>query len=171
MINIINLDHIFLIIPFLAIFVIFHILFNLNVLWLFLLVHYTRKRLINWNIMILVIVGEITESKYPHNNNQKFEQFEMEIRLNRVHFQSSSILERFVSSLFPWLDRKWLSYVTQSHPHSSRSEPLQTFHPFHYIFRNFFVLILTIISFSLFLSLEYSKILFENSKYSNIFQS
>lgn len=121
--------------------------------------------------MILVIVGEITESKYPHNNNQKFEQFEMEIRLNRVHFQSSSILERFVSSLFPWLDRKWLSYVTQSHPHSSRSEPLQTFHPFHYIFRNFFVLILTIISFSLFLSLEYSKILFENSKYSNIFQS
>lgn len=127
----------------------------------------------DWSIVLKysVIIGEITEPKCPHNNNQKFEQFEMEIRLNRVHFQSSSILERFVSSLFPWLDRKWLSYVTQSHPHSSRSEPLQTFHPFHYIFRNFFVLILTIISLSLFLSLEYSKILFENSKYSNIFQS
>lgn len=125
----------------------------------------------DWSIVLKysVIIGEITEPKCPHNNNQKFEQFEMEIRLNRVHFQSSSILERFVSSLFPWLDRKWLSYVTQSHPHSSRSEPLQTFHPFHYIFRNFFVL--TIISLSFFLSLEYSKILFENSKYSNIFQS
>lgn len=95
---------------------------------LFLLVRYTRLK--DWSRILRysVIVREITESKCPHNNNQKFEQT---IRngnsvetLTRIASTSRSILERFITSLFPCFDRKWSSYVTQSHSHSSRSDPL-----------------------------------------------
>lgn len=72
---------------------------------LFLLVRYTRLK--DWSRILRysVIVREITESKCPHNNNQKFEQT---IRngnsvetLTRIASTSRSILERFITSLFP----------------------------------------------------------------------